>query len=61
MNYFDQYVSNIGIFYAHNCYLQMWAESGIFTLIVFLALTGFVVYRGVRISLKNKRDEFGFF
>jgi len=30
-------------------------------LIVFLALTGFVVYRGVRISLKNKRDEFGFF
>ena len=59
MNYFDQYVSNIGIFYAHNCYLQMWAESGIFTLIVFLSLTGLVVYRGVRISLKNKKDEFG--
>ena len=59
MNYFDQYVSNIGIFYAHNCYLQLWAESGIFSLIVFLSLTGLVVYRGVRISLKNKKDEFG--
>ena len=43
------------------CICKIWVESGIFTLIVFLALTGFVVYRGVRISLKNKRDEFGFF
>ncbi|MDD3375255.1 MAG: O-antigen ligase family protein [Candidatus Omnitrophica bacterium] len=59
MNYFDQYVPDIGIYYAHNCYLQMWAESGIFTLIAFLSLIGFILYRGVWISLKNKQDEYG--
>jgi len=59
MNYFKQYVVNVDISYAHNCYLQMWAESGLFTLIAFLALTGFILYRGVCISWKNKQDEFG--
>jgi len=59
MDYFSQYVPNMSACYAHNCYLQIWAESGIFTLIAFLALAGFIVYRGIRISLRNKQDEFG--
>ncbi|MDP8265402.1 MAG: O-antigen ligase family protein [Candidatus Aceula meridiana] len=59
MDYFEKYVPNIGIFYAHNCYLQMWAESGIFTLLAFLFLAGFVVFRGARIAFKNREDDFG--
>ena len=59
MDYSSQYVPSMGAYYAHNCYLQIWAESGIFTLIAFLALAGFIVYRGIRISLRNKQDEFG--
>jgi len=52
-------LNDVGSHYAHNCYLQIWAESGIFTLMAFLALAGFIFYRGVWISLKNKDDELG--
>lgn len=60
MNYFEQYTPSLdGIYYAHNCYLQMWAESGIFTLVAFLSLVGFIVCRGAFISFKNRTDDFG--
>lgn len=34
--------------YAHNCYLQIWAETGIFSLISFLVFTGSLIYMGVK-------------
>ncbi|HOD12741.1 MAG TPA: O-antigen ligase family protein [Candidatus Omnitrophota bacterium] len=51
--------SDVGSHYAHNCYLQMWAETGMFTLLTFLLLAGFVLYRGIRISLRSKDDDLG--
>ncbi len=39
---------------AHNEYLQILITEGIFALIVYLAMCGFVVCRGVRDSFKNK-------
>ena len=60
MSYFEQYIPDIGIFYTHNCYLQMWAESGIFTLIAFLVLVSFILCRGACVALRNRFDNFGF-
>lgn len=34
--------------YAHNCYLQIWAETGIFSLISFIAFVVSVVYVGIK-------------
>lgn len=34
--------------YAHNCYLQIWAETGIFSLISFLAFAASVIYLGIK-------------
>lgn len=41
--------------YAHNCYLQMWAESGIFSLLAFLLFIGTLLGKGVR-ALKRAED-----
>ncbi|HTY45758.1 MAG TPA: O-antigen ligase family protein, partial [Patescibacteria group bacterium] len=51
--------SNIGTsepFYAHNCFLQIWAETGIFSLLSFLAFAGLIVYQ--TISAFKKSSEF---
>ena len=37
---FSKYMPNVSISYAHNCYLQIWAETGIFALFSFV---GFIV------------------
>lgn len=34
--------------YAHNCYLQIWAETGIFSLISFLLFVGAVLFEGIK-------------
>ncbi len=52
MDYCAQYVNNYSTSYAHNCYLQIWAESGIFSLFSFLLFVGYVFHRSVKISLK---------
>ena len=39
--------------YAHNCYLQIWVETGFFSLVVFLLFLGTLLYHGVRAYLKN--------
>ena len=52
MDYSSLYTKNFAAGYAHNCYLQMWAESGIFSLLCFLLLAGYVFYRSIRTSLK---------
>ena len=36
------------IYYAHNCYLQIWAETGIFGLLSFLLFVGSVLCRRIK-------------
>jgi len=51
MNYSAQY-THIGIYYVHNCFLQIWAESGIFSLLSFLLLNGYFFYKSITMILK---------
>jgi len=51
MDYSSLYANHVGGFYAHNCYLQIWAESGIFSLIAFILLAGYVLYRSIKTIL----------
>lgn len=48
MAYFSQYMPNLYPAYAHNCYLQIIAESGIFSLIAFLGFVFLAIYTGIR-------------
>ncbi|MDP2927690.1 MAG: O-antigen ligase family protein [Candidatus Omnitrophota bacterium] len=56
MDYCAFYTNNFGTYYAHNCYLQMWAESGIFSLLCFLLFVGYVFYRSIKVSLSAARS-----
>jgi O-antigen ligase len=56
MDYCTFYTNNGGIFYAHNCFLQIWAESGIFSLLCFLLFAGYVFYRSIKVSLRIPRS-----
>jgi O-antigen ligase len=54
MDYFQEYVSKtMYIRYAHNCYLQIWAESGIFSLISFMLFIGSIMFKGIRVFKKS--------
>jgi len=53
MDHFRQYGTIRKVYYAHNCYLQIWAEAGIFSLISFLLFAGSILYKGVRVFKKN--------
>lgn len=53
MNYCSQYTSGLVIRYAHNCYLQILAETGVFALISFLLFVGFLLYKSVKTLRKN--------
>jgi len=57
MEYFPRYIHGLGIQYAHNCYLQMWAEIGIFGLLSFVLFVGSILLRGIRV-FRAKRDFF---
>jgi len=56
MDYCAQYINGYGTYYAHNCYLQIWAESGIFSLLCFLLFVGYVFYRSINVSLRIPRS-----
>jgi len=45
---FSKYLPGANIAYAHNCYLQIWAETGIFSLMSFMAFVVSLVYLGVK-------------
>ena len=45
---FSKYLPSTNISYAHNCYLQIWAETGIFSLISFLVFTFSLVGLSIR-------------
>ncbi len=59
MDYFPQYTKDIGIFYTHNCYLQIWAESGIFSLLFFLSFVGFILCQAGSIAFINRQNNLG--
>jgi len=52
MDYCAAYTNNPGVFYAHNCYLQIWAESGIFSLLFFLLFVGYIFYKNIGLCWK---------
>jgi len=54
MDYFRKYATIPGIYYAHNDYLQIWAESGIFSLLSFLLFIGSILYKAIEIFIKNR-------
>lgn len=51
MDYCSHYTNNLGAYYAHNCFLQIWAESGIFSLLAFLLFTGYVFFKSISLIL----------
>lgn len=52
MDYCAAYTNNFGTYYAHNCFVQIWAESGIFALLSFLFLIGYVFHRILKTVVK---------
>jgi hypothetical protein len=56
MDYCALYTNNLGVYYMHNCFLQIWAESGIFSLLSFLLFVGYVFYRSMKVSLRIPRS-----
>ncbi len=57
MAFFQDYVQGRGVMYAHNCFLQIWAETGIFSLLSFLAFLGAVLRNGFMTLRRNKCGE----
>ena len=55
MAHFAEYLPNVGISYAHNCFLQILAESGIFSLVFFLTFLCLVLYIGIK-KFFSERD-----
>lgn len=47
MDYFSKRVPNLFTQYAHNCFLQIWAEAGIFSLLSFLAFVISLLSKGI--------------
>jgi O-antigen ligase len=54
MDYFSKYLPQLYPAYAHNCYLQIWAETGVFSLINFLIYAGSLLWLGIRKYLRTK-------
>ena len=50
---FSQYTKGLGVFYAHNCYLQIWAETGIFALLSFISFLFLLLRQGVKAFRKT--------
>jgi O-antigen ligase len=57
MDYCAAYTGGFGTYYAHNCFLQIWAESGIFSLLSFLLFVGCVFYMSIKVSLRIARSS----
>lgn len=47
MDRFGQFTKGIGVQYAHNCYLQIWAETGIWALLSFIGFLFLLLSRGI--------------
>lgn len=53
MGHLPDYALYAGAAYAHNCYLQIWAETGIFSLVSFLIFIILILYKGIQIYKKG--------
>jgi putative inorganic carbon (HCO3(-)) transporter len=51
---FSKYMPSTNISYAHNCYFQIWAETGIFALISFVTFVVSIIYLGTKKFLVSK-------
>ncbi len=49
MEYSPEYIAGLGAQYAHNCYLQIWAETGLLSLCYFLLFLGTVLLAGKKV------------
>lgn len=49
MDYCSAYTNNFTASYAHNCFLQIWAESGIFSLLSFTSLVIYTFYKSLNV------------
>jgi len=56
MDYCASYTAGFGTYYAHNCFLQIWAESGVFSLLSFLLFVGYVFHTSIKVSLRMPRS-----
>ena len=54
MTNFSKDLPGVRISYAHNCYLQIWAETGILSLISFIGFIGSVMYLGIKKFLVSR-------
>lgn len=54
MTYFPNYVPDLTNRYAHNCFLQIWAETGIFSLLSFLGFVSLILIKAIKEFQKNK-------
>ena len=50
---FSQYTKGLGVQYAHNCYLQIWAETGVFSLLSFISFLSLLLWQGVKAFRKS--------
>jgi len=51
---FSKFLPNCNVSYAHNCYLQIWAETGIFSLLSFMVFIASFIYLGVKKFIDSK-------
>lgn len=56
MKILPHYAPELGLQYAHNSYLQILVETGIFSLISFLCFIGFLLFQSVKKLYKNRHD-----
>jgi putative inorganic carbon (HCO3(-)) transporter len=55
MDYFSIHARGLVVQYAHNCFLQIWAETGIFSLLSFILFIGLILYKGIK-AFKERTD-----
>lgn len=54
MTNFSKYLPNLYPAYAHNCFLQVWAETGVFSFVSFMAFVILLVRLGIKKFLVSK-------
>jgi len=54
MDYFPRNLAGVIVGYAHNCFLQIWAETGVFSLLSFLGFLVTFFGKGLKAFLQTK-------
>jgi len=55
MDYFHAYTPQLFVQYAHNCFLQIWAETGIFSLLSFLSFIYLLLSGAIKVFKGNNK------